>query len=55
MIPSCLANIDCSIYEVAEAGDHFFVSGLVKEAMYNDNGSPLVFLGGTYGQFKGVN
>ena len=55
MIPSCLANIDCSIHEVTEAGDHFFVSGLVKEAMHNDNGSPLVFLGGSYGQFKGAN
>ncbi len=55
MIPSCLANIDCSIHEVSEAGDHFFVSGLVEELIYNSNGSPLVFLGGTYGQFQGAN
>ena len=55
MIPSCLANIDCSIHEVSEAGDHFFVSGLVEEAIYKDVGSPLVFLGGKYGQFQGAN
>ncbi len=54
MIPSCLANIDCSIHEVSEAGDHFFVSGLVEEAIYNNVGSPLVFLGGKYGQFQGA-
>jgi len=54
MIPSCLANIDCSIHEVSEAGDHFFVSGLVEEAIYRDVGSPLVFLGGKYGQFQGA-
>ena len=51
-IPSCLASIDCSIHEVVGAGDHLFVMGLITGLSYVDEGSPLVFLGGRYGQYR---
>ncbi len=51
MIPSCLASIDCSIYEVVDAGDHLFVIGRIEYLSHVDEGSPLVFLGGNYGSF----
>ena len=51
-IPSCLASIDCSIHEVVDAGDHLFVMGLITGLSHVDEGSPLVFLGGRYGQYR---
>ncbi len=54
MIPSCLASIDCSIHEVLEAGDHLFVMGLITGLSHVDEGSPLVFLGGRYGQYRSM-
>jgi len=51
VIPACLASIDCSIREVVDAGDHWFVVGEVTDLSHVDEGSPLVFLGGEYGSF----
>lgn len=50
-IPSCLASIDCTVYEVVDAGDHWFVMGRVVGLSHVDEGSPLVFLGGRYGAY----
>jgi len=50
-IPSCLASIDCTVHEVVDAGDHWFVMGRVVGVSHVDEGSPLVFLGGRYGSY----
>ncbi|MDG2427974.1 MAG: flavin reductase family protein [Acidimicrobiales bacterium] len=52
VIPSCLASIDCMVHSVVDAGDHWFVMGRVVEVSHVDEGSPLVFLGGNYGEFR---
>lgn len=52
VIPSCVASIDCSIFDVMEAGDHLFVVGEVIDLRdHETGGSPMVFLGGSYGSF----
>ena len=51
-IPSCLASIDCMVREVVDAGDHWFVMGEVVAVSHVDEGSPLVFLGGKYGNYR---
>jgi 3-hydroxy-9,10-secoandrosta-1,3,5(10)-triene-9,17-dione monooxygenase reductase component len=51
-IPSCLASIDCTVHEVVDAGDHWFVMGRVVGVSHVDEGSPLVFLGGKYGEYR---
>jgi len=51
-IPSCLASIDCMVHEVVDAGDHWFVMGKVVAVSHVDEGSPLVFLGGKYGDYR---
>ena len=53
LIPTCLASIDCSVHAVVDTGDHVFVMGLVEYLSHVDEGSPLVFLGGRYGSFRG--
>ena len=50
-IPSCLASIDCTVHDVVDAGDHWFVMGRVVGVTHVDEGSPLVFLGGQYGSY----
>ena len=51
-IPSCLASIDCMVREVVDAGDHWFVMGEGVAVSHGDEGSPLVFLGGKYGNYR---
>ena len=51
-IPSCLASIDCKVHEVVDAGDHWIVMGEVVAVSHVDDGSPLVFLGGKYGDYR---
>ena len=45
-IDGSLASIDCSVFDVLEAGDHWFVLGEVLGAEIMETGSPLLFLGG---------
>ena len=52
-IEGSLASIDCSVFNVVEAGDHWFVIGEVLGAEIMETGSPLLFLGGSYGQYRG--
>tara|TARA_B100001964_G_scaffold233286_1_gene290323 strand:+ start:18886 stop:19425 length:540 start_codon:yes stop_codon:yes gene_type:complete len=50
VIPSCVASIDCSMFDLMDAGDHYFVVGEVIDLRdHGTGGSPLVFLGGSYG------
>lgn len=47
--------VDCSIEDVLEAGDHWFVLGRVQEmAVEREGADPLLFLGGTYGRFEAL-
>ena len=50
-IDGCLASIDCSVFDVVEAGDHWFVIGEVLGTEVLETGSPLLFLGGSYGKY----
>ena len=54
IVEGAVATIDCSIDQVVEAGDHWFVTGEVTGVECSDEGSPLVFLGGIYGRFEGL-
>ena len=54
VIDGVLSWIDCTIDTVAEAGDHWWVMGLVQ-AMDNprEDIGPLQFFRGQYGDFAG--
>lgn len=49
-IAGALANLECQIASVQEAGDHLIVIGRVL-ALSHEEGAPLMFYGGTYGRF----
>lgn len=51
LLAGVLAWIDCDIESVAEAGDHFCVTGSVRELDVGHDGAPLVFFRGGYGRF----
>ena len=54
ILDGAVAWIDCSLYAVHEAGDHFIVLGLVGDLeVHNPNESgPLLFYQGSYGEFS---
>ncbi|PIC63176.1 oxidoreductase [Sporosarcina sp. P13] len=41
-----LATIECNVAEVIEGGDHYIVTGHVKNAAYDDSAEPLLFFRG---------
>lgn len=41
-----LATIECTVAEVIEAGDHYIVTGNVKNAFYDTEVEPLLFFRG---------
>lgn len=45
VLDGVLAWLDCTIHDVADAGDHWFVMGRVH-ALEADRGRPMVFFGG---------
>jgi len=51
ILESALAWIDCSIFAVHEAGDHFIVIGEVQAMNTHREGKPLLFFEGGYGAF----
>jgi 3-hydroxy-9,10-secoandrosta-1,3,5(10)-triene-9,17-dione monooxygenase reductase component len=51
LLDGVLAWIDCDIESVVEAGDHFCVTGRVRDLDVAHDGSPLVFFRGGYGRF----
>lgn len=50
LIPGSLAQIVCRVDRVVEAGDHVVVLGLIEDVTQRE-GAPLLFFGGTYGDF----
>ena len=53
VLEGVVAWIDCSIEQVAEAGDHWFVTGRIQEmAVERDDVGPLLFFRGAYGDFS---
>jgi 3-hydroxy-9,10-secoandrosta-1,3,5(10)-triene-9,17-dione monooxygenase reductase component len=52
MIDGVVAWIDCDLYAVHEAGDHFIAIGRVHSLDVPHPGAPLLFFKGGYGQFS---
>lgn len=53
VLEGVVAWMDCSIEDVAEAGDHWFVSGRIEAmAVERDDVGPLLFFRGRYGDFS---
>lgn len=51
ILDGVVAWIDCDIAAVSESGDHYFVTGSVRELDIVTGGLPLVFFQGILGQF----
>ncbi|MGA4843582.1 flavin reductase family protein [Streptomyces sp. G45] len=51
VLPDAVAWIDCAVHAQTEAGDHWFVTGLVRAMGVGGQGPPMVFLGGRYGSY----
>lgn len=52
IIDGAVAWIDCDLYSVGDAGDHFFVLGKVRLLEIAEGGLPLLFFQGGYGRFS---
>lgn len=52
ILEGIVAWIDCDLYAVHEAGDHFIVLGQVHSLDIEPAGKPLLFFQGVYGQFS---
>lgn len=52
VLQGVLAWIDCDLYGVHEAGDHFIAIGKVHSLAAERPGRPLLFCQGSYGQFE---
>ncbi|QUD90192.1 flavin reductase family protein [Phenylobacterium montanum] len=50
ILDGAVAWIDCDLYSVQEAGDHFFVLGEVRAITAERAESPLIFLRGKFGR-----
>jgi flavin reductase (DIM6/NTAB) family NADH-FMN oxidoreductase RutF len=51
ILDGVVAWIDCDLYAVHEAGDHYLALGLVKDLQVESDQRPLLFFQGGYGQF----
>ncbi|MEV0502777.1 flavin reductase family protein [Streptomyces spectabilis] len=51
VLSDALAWVDCALHAQTEAGDHWFVTGVVRSLGAGRQGHPLVFLGGRYGTY----
>lgn len=45
-----LATIECDVHEVLEGGDHYIITGFVKNAGYDQDKAPLLFFRGKIAQ-----
>lgn len=52
LLPHPLARFDCAHHTRHDGGDHEIVLGRVLRAQLREDGKPLVFSGGDYGQFS---
>ncbi|WP_280270540.1 flavin reductase family protein [Nocardia wallacei] len=55
IIDGAAAWLDCELYDVQEAGDHYLVFGRVVAMDADSNQSPLLFFRGGYGCFTATN
>ncbi|MDZ4725726.1 MAG: flavin reductase family protein [Leptospira sp.] len=46
-IPGCLVNMDCTLSQMIDAGDHWIVIGLVEDAVISE-GKPLLYFNRNY-------
>ena len=53
VIANAIAQIDCDIHAVIDAGDHWFVLGKVLSLKLARDGDPMLFHRGRYGGFAG--
>lgn len=51
IIEEVVAWIDCELESVADAGDHYFVMGRVRDLAIESGALPLLFFQGGYGRF----
>lgn len=51
ILDGVIAWVDCRIYSIQEAGDHFIVVGRVMELDIGEADGPLLFFQGGYGNF----
>lgn len=54
MVTGALATIECELYSVTDAGDHFFVLGHVLRLEAVREADPMLFFRGRYGGFAGL-
>ena len=53
VIANAIAQIDCDIHAVVDAGDHWFVLGKVLSLKVARDDDPMLFYRGRYGGFAG--
>lgn len=46
LLQNNLATLKCTVAEVLEGGDHYIITGRVKQAAYDDTENPLLFFRG---------
>jgi 3-hydroxy-9,10-secoandrosta-1,3,5(10)-triene-9,17-dione monooxygenase reductase component len=54
LLDNVIAWIDCDVFDVVEAGDHWFVMGRVQRMDVLREGDPLLFYRGQYGGFRDI-
>ena len=52
VLDDALAWIDCTLFDVVDAGDHFLAIGQVLDAYHDEDGHPLLFFRSSYGQIE---
>lgn len=53
VLSGAIATIECSLHDVLDAGDHFFVLGKVEAMAAHRDDDPMLFHRGRYGGFSG--
>lgn len=48
LIDGCLANLECSLVDARDGGDHVIIIGRVEQMKIQEGGSPLVYYRGGY-------
>lgn len=48
ILSGCLANLECSLVNIVDGGDHQIFIGKVEKLKHQEGGSPLVYFRGTY-------
>lgn len=52
VLEGTMVSIECSLHAVQEAGDHWFVTGLVVNLESRRDADPMLFHKGSYGSFS---